>query len=248
MTLTAPRSAIAVAAVRRGEETVVTELDGTEPWRPRPLRSVGRLARVALVQSRASLLGGDDVGLELDVGAGGWLEVVELGATVVHHARGGPPARLDVVVRVGPGARLVWLAQPTIAFAGGRLRRSTLIELGAGAVVLVREAVVLGRAGQGPGRVRAHTRVTLEGRPVVDETLDTAPGWLLHSTVVAGGFAMVDALTLAGRRDPSPPADALQAHEPATLWRGLGPARAGPGDAGAGLARRWRGLVLGRDL
>ncbi len=244
MTLTAPRSAIVVGAVRRGGETVVTELGGIEPWRPRPLRSAGRLARVALVQSRASLLGGDDVALEIDVGAGGWLEVVELGATIVHHARGGPPARLVSSVRLGPDARLVWLAQPCIAAAGCHLRRSTRIELGAGAAVLVGEALVLGRSGEEPGRVRARMRITLEGRPVIDETLDTAPGWLLRSSVVAGAAGMIDALTLAGVRDPSPPSGAFQAHEPATLWRGLGPARAGPDRDGARLAGRWRELAL----
>jgi len=223
---------------------MVTELAGTEPWRPRVLGVAGGLARVALVQSRASLLGGDDVALAIDLDADCALEIVELGATVAHHARGGPPARLSARVRLGPRARLVWLGQPLIAAAGCSVLRSTRIELEAGAGVLLREALVLGRAGEEPGRARAHTQISLEGRPVVEETFDTQPIWLLRSSVVAGGAGMIDALTLGGLRDPDPPAGALQAHEPATLWRSVGPARAGLVDADGGLTRRWRGLLL----
>ena len=224
---------------------MVTELAGTEPWRPRVLRAAGPLARVALVQSRASLLGGDDVSLAIDLDAGCALEILELGATVGHHARGGPPARLSSRVRLGPDARLVWLGEPLIAAAGCNVLRSTRIELGAGACVLLGEALVLGRVGEEPGRARALTQITFDGRPAVEETLDTDPAWLLRSSVVAGGASMISALTLVGRRDPDPPPGALQAHEPATLWRSVEPARTGPGDAGAGLAQRWRDLVLG---
>ncbi len=223
---------------------MITGLAGTEPWHPRVLSDAGRLARVALVQSRASLLGADTVALHIELDSGCALEILELGATVAHHARGGRPAQLSTRVRLGPGARLVWLAEPLIAAAGCRVLRSTRVELEAGAAVLLREALVLGRVGEDPGRVRAHTQISLEGRPVVEETLDTEPSWLLRSSLVAGGADMIDALTLAGLRDPHPPAGALQAHEPATLWRSVGPARTGP-EAERGLSRRWRELVLG---
>ncbi|MGI8803788.1 MAG: urease accessory protein UreD [Solirubrobacteraceae bacterium] len=235
-----PEAAIAVRVGRRG----VTDLGGTEPWRPRILATAGPAARVALVQSRASLLGGDEVSLEVVVDEGCALELVELGATVAHHVRGGAPARVSAVVRLGRGARLVWLAEPLIAAAGCRVARSVRVELAAGAVVLLRETLVLGRAGEEPGRASSHTRITLEGRPVVDETLETRPSWLLRSSVVAGPAGTVDAVTLAGLRDPSPPPGALQCHEPATLWRGLGAAGAPLAAAGGELARRWLALLL----
>jgi urease accessory protein len=200
----------------------------------------GALARVALVQSRASLLGGDAATLEIDLDDGAALEIVELGATVAHHARGGPPARISARVRVGPGARLIWLAEPLIAAAGCAVVRATRVELAAAAAVLLRETLVLGRQGEEPGHVRGQTRILVDGRPVVEETIDTMPGWLLGSSVVAGGAGMIDALTLAGRRDPEAPQDAFQAHGPATLWRGIGPARAGAGDPPV---ERWRALV-----
>lgn len=242
MAISPPESVVGVRAVRRGVDTVVTDLTGTEPWRPRLLGVSGPVARVALVQSRASLLRGDAVALEIDLGAGCALELVELGATVAHHVRGGPAARLDTSVRLGRGARLVWLGQPLIAAAGCDVLRSTRIELATGAAVLLGEALVLGRVGEEPGHARVRTRVTLDGRPVIDETLDTQPAWLLRSAVVAGTATAVDSLLLAGLRDPEPPADAWQGHEPSTLVRRLGAARAGL--AGEAVGRRWRDLVL----
>jgi urease accessory protein len=237
-----PETRVAIRAVRRGGDTVVSEVSGTEPWRPRVLSRGGRLARVALVQSRASLLGGDEARIEIDLDAGATLEIVELGATVAHHARGGPAARVCVQARLRPGARLVWLAQPLIAAGGCALVRETRIELAAAAGVLLRETLVLGREGEEPGAVRSHTRIVLDGRPVVEEAIETAPAWLLRSILVVGQARMSDSLTLAGLRDPSPPPTALQAHEAATLWRRIGPARVGDGDPPVG---RWRGLVLG---
>ncbi len=240
-----PEGAITIRAVRRGCATVVAELGGCEPWRPRILGPAGAVARVALVATRASLLGGDRVALDVSLGAGCALEIVELAATIALHARGGPPALLEATVRLGPGARLVWLGEPLIAAAGCGVVRSTRVELARGAVVLLRDALVLGRSGEEPGRARTHTRITLEGRPVLEEALDTEPAWLLASRVVAGPARMIDGLTLAGRRDPDPPSDAFQAHEPATLWRRAGAAGGdGSGGAGGAVARRWRGLAL----
>jgi urease accessory protein len=226
----------------RGGRTVLAELAGTEPWRPRILASEGRLARVALVQSRASLLAGDCVAVRIELGRGARLEVVELGATIANHVRGGPGAELDVAIGLAAGARLVWLAEPVIASAGCGLERRTLVALETGARALLGESIVLGRHGQDPGFVRSRTRITLDGRPLLDETFATQPAWLLRSAVVAGDGRMLRALTLAGIRDPEAPG-AFQAHEPATLWRDLGPADAGlpgPGE----LAGGWRRLVL----
>jgi urease accessory protein len=233
-----------VRAELRDGRAVVAGLAGTEPWQPRILAPAGRLARVALVQSRASLLCGDDVRVRIELGRGASLELVELGATLANDVRGGLPARLDVGVSLAAGGRLVWLAEPLIASAGCALERRLRVELGPGARALLGESLVLGRHGEEPGRVGSRTRITLEGRPLVDETLDTEPAWLFRSSVVAGAAGMTRGLTLAGVRDAGAPAGAFQAHGPATLWRELGPAHAAPTDGSMSLARRWRGLVL----
>ncbi len=244
MASTAADATITVHARRDRGGTVIAELAGTEPWRPRILGAVGGIARVALVQSRASLLAGDRVSLAVDVEPGCALEILELGATVVHHVRGGAGAGVEVRVRVGRDARLIWLGAPLIAAGGCDVRRSTRVELAAGAAVLFGEALVLGRAAEEPGRASVHTRIELEGRPVLDETLDTDPAWRLRSDVVAGPGRMIAGLTLAGLRDRDPPGGVFGAHEPASLWRSVGPAHAAPTDELIALERRWRRLLL----
>jgi urease accessory protein len=223
---------------------VIGELAGTEPWLPRILAPDGCLARVVLVGSRASLLCGDDVGVRIDVGPGAGLEIVELGASVANHVRGGRPASLEVSVSLAGGARLVWLAQPLIASAGCALERRMLVELAAGARALIGESILLGRHAQEPGRVRSRTRITLEGRALVDETLETEPAWLLRSPVVAGSANLIEAVTLAGIHDDDAPAGAFQADGPATLWRGLGQGRGGELVGRAALTSRWRALLV----
>ncbi len=60
------------------------------------------------------------------------------------------------------------------------------VALETGARALIGESVVLGRHGETPGRVCSRTRITIDGRPLLDETVATEPAWLLRSAVVAG--------------------------------------------------------------
>jgi urease accessory protein len=222
---------------------VIEELSGTEPWQPRILSSTGATARVALVQSRASLIAGDDVALSIRVGAGAALELIELGATLAHSARGGPPALLTTEIFVQTAGRLAWLGQPLIIADGAFVRRTTTVELERSAHALIGESIVLGRAHERPGALVARIRISHDGQPMVDETLDTRDSSTLQSLIVMGDARMISSLTIAGVRDNSPPAGALQAHGPATLWRSIGPAVGADNDA-TRLAERWRGQAL----
>jgi urease accessory protein len=233
---------VAIRAGLRGSRSVIEDVWGTEPWRARIL-ATGALARVALVQTRASLLGGDDVELSIAVGDGAALEIVELGATLAHDVRGGPGTRIRVEIQVGAGGRFVWIGEPLIVAAGASVQRSTTVELAGSARALLGEAIVFGRSGEHPGALVARTRIACERRTTVDETLDTRDRSTLRSAVVAGDARMISSLTLAGIRDQSPPAGSMQAHGPATLWRSVGRAVAGAQEA-TGLGARWRRLVL----
>jgi urease accessory protein len=242
--LTETGGGLTIRAELRDGGTMIAGLTGTEPWQPRILASEGRVARVVLVQSRASLLTGDDVRVRIDLGPGAGLEIVELGATIANNVRGGPPASLDVGVSLADGACLVWLAAPLIASAGCALDKGVRLELAGSARALTGEAIVLGRHGEEPGRLCSRTRITLDARALVDETLATEPAWLLRSEVVAGEARLIEAVTLSGIRDDDPPAGAFQAHGPATLWRGLGPAGADHRNAGV-VSARWRARAVG---
>ena len=154
---------------------MLSELRAAAPWAPRPLASDDATARVALVQTAATLLGGDRCALAIRLGPGARLELVETGATVAHHARGGAPAQLRVTVALAAGARLTWLARPLVLAAGCAVARETTVALADGAVALLRETVVLGRSGEPPGALAATFRATHAGRPLLHERLDTAP-------------------------------------------------------------------------
>ncbi|MHB8692921.1 MAG: urease accessory protein UreD [Solirubrobacteraceae bacterium] len=235
---------VSVRAELVGGRTVIASLSGVEPWQPRILSEAGASgvgwARVALVQSRASLIASDDIALSVVVEKGAALELVELGALVAYHARGGRGALLRARVSVGPRGRLVWLGQPLVVGEGSDVSSTISIELDEGALMLRGESVVLGRAGERSGSLVSRTRVSLAGMPVLDETLDT--GCVsLHSPVVAGDATMIAAVTLAGVRDLEPPEGAMQAFGCATAWRSAG-GSVEVGAAAASVAERWRGL------
>jgi len=58
------------------------------PISPRILRVTDNGARIGLVATQALLLGGDHVQLDIEVGPGAWLELVETAGTVAYDADG----------------------------------------------------------------------------------------------------------------------------------------------------------------
>ena len=60
---------------------------------------------------------------------------------------------LELDVTVGDGATLVLEDAPLVVAEGADVVRTTTIRLGGGATAIVRDLVVLGRAGEGPGRL-----------------------------------------------------------------------------------------------
>jgi urease accessory protein len=180
---------------------------------------------VVLVQTRASIIAGDELVVAISVGARAMLIVDELAATLAHDARGGPPARISIAIEVADGGTLVWLGQPLIVAGGALLERTTIASLAGVARLLLGETVALGRAGEPAGALASRTRITIDGAPVVDETLVTGAGAqaTLRSAVVAGDAHLIAAVTLAGTRAVGPPGT-MQAHGAATLWRACGDA------------------------
>jgi urease accessory protein len=81
----------------------------------------------------------------------------------------GAPARMEVLLTVGPGGWLDWLPQETILFDRAALDRRTLIDLAPGAGCLALETVVLGRAAMGETlrevRFRDRREIRRDGRP-----------------------------------------------------------------------------------
>nr|WP_279589783.1 urease accessory protein UreD [Cellulomonas uda] len=204
---------------------------------------------VALVATGALLLGGDHVHVDVRVGDGVALELVETSGTVAYHGRG-RAASWAADVHVGRGASLVWDALPFVVSDGADVTRTTSVHVHDEGAALLRETLVLGRDGQRGGLLRSATRAVVGGRDLLVEELDLtgphiAPG-------VLGDARVVDSVLLAGRRsvaadgggardDETRGLVVLDLHGPGALARAVGTA-AHVADVGP-LVTRWRSAL-----
>lgn len=151
-----------------------------------------------LVGSSAGPLPGDEVSLELDVGPGARLEVRATAASVALGGGGDDESSFRVDARVAPGGTLRWLSEPTVAAAGCHHRVQARIQLAAGARLVWREELVLGRFGESPGRLRSRIDVEVEGRAVLRQEVGVgtgSPGWagpaVLYASKAVGTVVVV---------------------------------------------------------
>jgi urease accessory protein len=169
----------AVVAVRDGPRTTATVLRSAPPLtlRRTDAGTGGTGLTVHLVGSAAGPVGGDDLGLELTVGAGAHLDVRSAAASLAYPGPGGRPSRLAVTATVAAGARLGWRPEPTVLVRGCDHRATTRLSVAAGATVLWREVVVLGRHAEATGSVHQRLRVDVAGRPLLRNDLAVGPRW-----------------------------------------------------------------------
>ncbi len=146
-------------------------------------------ARVALVGQTALLLGGDQVGVEVEVGPGAVLELTDIAATVAYHGRG-RSAHWQTTVRLGLGARLSYAGAPLVVSDGADVTRSLTVDLAEGASAWLRETVVLGRAGEVGGRLDMSALLRRSGeefcreRLILDPRTRGRPGMLVGVRVL----------------------------------------------------------------
>ncbi len=202
--------------------TATTQSDPTASVvRPVLVAHDRRGAQVSLVPEGALLLAGDAVEIDVTVDAGMSLDLVEPGGTVAFDMRGGT-ARWDVRIELGDGARLSWAGLPFVVSEGADVTRSLRVRCGAGAQLLVREVLVLGRFGEGPGRLRQTTTVLDgDGRPVLVEDLPLGPD---SATLLLGGHRVLSSVLALGTDLPADDRpDRYDLAAPgAVLWRRLG--------------------------
>ncbi len=185
---------------------------------PRLVHRTHDTVQVALVARIALLLAGDDVRIDLRLGPGLSLEVIETAGTVAYDMRGGK-ASWHLHADVGAGSSLVWSGKPLVVSAGADVERRTDLTLAEGAVALVRESVVLGRSGEVGGDLRTSTYVDLGGQPLLCEELDL-------SRAERRAFAILhtrrcfDSLSLLGVRLADGP-DVLQLAGPGSVARSI---------------------------
>ena len=231
-----------IVVEKAGSRTRITELTASAYLRPRLLAGDG--PRVALIAACASLLAGDHLRLEVEVGAGASLELVEPSGTVAYDARGGR-ADWTASIRVGERGRMVWGGAPFVVAHGADVHRHTGIELESGATILHRETLVLGRSNECGGALRSTLSAAREGRPLQVEELDLADPVLRSSPAVLGTRRVLATATLLGCR----PEELADPHEtsldgPGALRRELADHAHLAEDALEPTWARWKALTV----
>lgn len=179
-------------------------------------------ARIALVPDGALLLADDAIGLDVRVGEGVRLDLVEPAGTVAYDMRGGS-ASWDVNLDLGEGALLTWAGEPFVLSAGARVRRTTDVTLADGARLAVRETLVLGRHQERIGELDQHWAARgPDGEDVLVEHL--ALGGTAHRPGILGGNRVLGSVVALGVSVPDDvlAADRFDLDEGGTLWRRLG--------------------------
>ncbi len=187
----------------RARARVVAEADGYGGTRLTALRSEAPLilretaGALYLVGGAGGPLGGDDVTLEIEVAAGASLTLRTAAASLAQPGRG--PSRITVRADIGAGGELRWLPEPLVAVRGCDHRMEAALTLDAGATLVWREELVLGRHREASGSVVTRTTVDLDGAPLVRHELAVGPDHpAAAGPVVTGGAQAAGSVLLVG--------------------------------------------------
>ncbi|MEV4188318.1 urease accessory protein UreD [Streptosporangium canum] len=207
-----------IRAARAQGTTVLPVLTGDGPFDLRRARSHGDQARVCVLGAMSAPLGGDRLRIEATAGPGAHLHITTAAATLALRGPTTAHATYDVHLTVADHASLHWLPQPLISAVRSNLRQSCTIDLAPTARLLLREEVVLGRSGEGPGRLTTRLTVRRDARPLLDQQTmygPGAPGWD-GPAILAGHRAIGQILLVDPALDQHPPHARLFGDDPAT--------------------------------
>jgi urease accessory protein len=129
---------------------------------------------VYLVSGAAGPIGGDELTLRITVGAGAFLRLRSAAASIALPGLDGRESVLRVSVSVAAGGRLEYVPEPVVVSAGAR--HATLISaaLDAGASLVLRDELLLGRHGEAGGSARMVLRADYARRPLLRQSLSVS--------------------------------------------------------------------------
>lgn len=131
---------------RAGSRTVLVHSTCRSPWHYVPPSYVDEsgCACAWLVNPSGGLVGGDRVSVDVRLQTDAHVLVTNPSANRIYRSLS-EPAVQDVRLTVGSYARLEWLPEVTIPFAGSRFHQSIQVELAPGATVVLWDAMASGR-------------------------------------------------------------------------------------------------------
>lgn len=208
------RGALSYEFERAGPRTILTRASCTSPWHhfpPSYLDDSG-CAYTWLVNPSGGLVGGDHVSVEARLHAHTHVLMTSPSANRVYRSLS-EPAVQEVRLSVGPGARLEWVPEVTIPFAGSRFRQSIHVDLAPGATVVLWDAMASGRVAMRErwafAVVENEIRVQTPLGGSVVERYRVAPSRLSESVGLVGSWDYVASLFVIG--------DGVDAE----VWKGL---------------------------
>jgi urease accessory protein len=168
-----------VARLRDGASRIA-EMSERGSAKVRVPRTPGLGLQGVMLNTAGGITGGDYLHFEGEAQAGATLTLATQTAERAYRAQPGQVGRLDVTLRVGPGAVLEWLAQETILFDACALHRRLRIDMAEDARLLLVEPVIFGRTAMGEtvrqGSFRDSQHLRRGGRLVyADETRIEGP-------------------------------------------------------------------------
>ncbi|WP_045877638.1 urease accessory protein UreD [Pseudofrankia sp. DC12] len=147
-------------------ETSRAEAGHGAAWRLEDLIPPGLpTVTVHLVGAAAGPLTGDQLRLDISVGAGVRLVLRSVAATLAMPGHGAGPSVLEIHADVAAGGALDLLPEPTVAVRGCRHRLVGRATVGAGGWLRWREEIVLGRFNEPSGQIETDLRVDVSSGP-----------------------------------------------------------------------------------
>ena len=168
--------ALSLRVERRGARSVLAGCRWTMPLQVlAPMALDDAAAIVSMLNPTGGLVGGDRLAIDVAVGAGAHACLTTPSATKVYRTSG-EPVEQTVRLTLAPQARLEWVPDHTIPFAGAALRQRVEAHVAEGATLLLVDAFAAGRVARGEVWRFALLDSTLSVRD--------AGGWLLHDRLV----------------------------------------------------------------
>ena len=190
------RGALSYEFERAGPRTILTRSSCTSPWHhfpPSYLDDSG-CAYTWLVNPSGGLVGGDHVSVEAQLDARTHVLMTSPSANRVYRSLS-KPAVQEVRLSVGPEARLEWVPEVTIPFAGSRFRQSIHVDLAPGATAVLWDALASGRVAMRErwafATVENEIRITTPLGGSVVERYRVVPGGLPESVGLVGNWDYV---------------------------------------------------------
>lgn len=188
---------------REDRRTTLTRSSCTSPWHhvpPSYLDDSG-CAYTWLVNPSGGLVGGDHVSVEAQLHAGTHVLMTSPSANRIYRSLSEAVVQ-EVGISVGPEARLEWLPEVTIPFAGSRFRQSIHVDLAPGATAVLWDAMASGRVAMRErwafASVENEIRIRTASGASVVERYRVVPGRLPESIGLAGSWDYVASLFVIG--------------------------------------------------